>query len=733
VAVKANTSAVPAAQMNVRKRNGTLEPINLSKIIKAVTRAAAGISDVDPVRVATKTIGGIHDGVTTQELDQLSIQTAVSLIPEHANYSNLAASLLAEVIRKEVAGQGFESFSQSIDRQHLLGFIPGGTWELVITNRRKFDNAIDDAKNANFGFYALEHIYKHLLARDPETGKVIETPQQFFLRVALWTTGNAREALKQYKAATEQDIASWTKTVEAVNTIKEINQGPGVEEPYYVRPLMPGMGQAVAERTVLRRDEAGTWENWGQVADRVALGNSLLASTPLHSQEREHKLLRKFIAKAALLMSGRHLQHGDKDQPSRNMEVFTNCSTAATSFLEFYLLLNGSGVGRAYDDDMMLVDWDNAPSIRCVLDSDHPDFVWGSTESVRDARHKYGAPSDLAWFEVPPAALRTGDASADFAVWESFLKSWEERTEHTGHKIGEPRFSGDKVIWFQVPDSREGWAKALELWEVLAFEKVHKDKTLILDFTPVRPKKSPIGGMQNRPASGPQPLMNAFLQAAALKGAGLPRWKQTIYIDHYFAECVLVGGARRAARMATKSWRDKQVLDFITVKRPIEYIGQSAADIEIIRKRRAMTGQLQFQGFLWSSNNSITVDKEFWAFVESTTPESEQTELAKHAKAVFELSTAAAYGDGTGEPGFINVDKLVQKDRGYAELLKGEFVESPKYKLNDDTHLLMSSDIAGTGASLGICQHERGSRVLPLSHRGGRRWRRVADLTSPRK
>jgi hypothetical protein len=75
VAVKANTpsSLLPANQMNVRKRNGTLETINLNKIVKAIIRAAAGIADVDPVRVATKTIRGIHDGVSTQELDQLSI------------------------------------------------------------------------------------------------------------------------------------------------------------------------------------------------------------------------------------------------------------------------------------------------------------------------------------------------------------------------------------------------------------------------------------------------------------------------------------------------------------------------------------------------------------------------------------------------------------------------------------------------------------------------------------
>lgn len=114
-------SAPTSAQMSVRKRSGSLEPLDINKIIRAVSRCAEGIPDVDPNRVAVKTIGGLYDGASTQELDALSIQTAASFIPDNPNYSRLAAALLAEVIRKEVAGQGIESFSQSFLNIHRLG------------------------------------------------------------------------------------------------------------------------------------------------------------------------------------------------------------------------------------------------------------------------------------------------------------------------------------------------------------------------------------------------------------------------------------------------------------------------------------------------------------------------------------------------------------------------------------------------------------------------------------
>ena len=132
------------------------------------------------------------------------------------------------------------------------------------------------------------------------------------------------------------------------------------EAPLPARTLDPGMGVAVARRTVFRPEDQ---DCFGRVADRVAEGNiALLGPTDARARQ-ERARLRNAIATGALLTSGRHLQHGDAAQPTRNMEVFTNCATAAASFAKFYLLLNGSGVGRSYDDALMAVDWAQAPTL----------------------------------------------------------------------------------------------------------------------------------------------------------------------------------------------------------------------------------------------------------------------------------------------------------------------------------------------------------------------------------
>lgn len=395
---------------------------------------------------------------------------------------------------------------------------------------------------------------------------------------------------------------------------------------FIARKLKSGLGEAVARRTILRKGEKDEWESWSHVAHRVALGNSQLGKISDEERENEYQILKKHIANGSLLMSGRHLQHGDETQKTRNMEVFTNCSTASSSFLLFYLLLNGSGVGRSYDDGLMVVDWDNMPIVHCVLDTKHKDFMWGDDESVEEAKRKY-----------------------------------------------------KKAIWFEVPDTREGWAQAVEKIETMAYERKNRDDILVLDFSLVRPSGSLIGGMQNRPASGPRPIMKAIQKIATIKNANMSPWKQAMYVDHYLSECVLVGGARRAARMATKTWTDVGIFEFINIKKG---------------------------GFLWSANNSVAVDDKFW------------TQKTKHAQKVFDAIMRANYYDRTGEPGIINQHKLVQNDEGFDGYLDGKFVTGSKYKVKRNTTKMLS-EIAKRSSSRYFSQITNPCGEITLNMLGG--------------
>ncbi|WP_207538797.1 recombinase [Sabulicella rubraurantiaca] len=443
--------------------------------------------------------------------------------------------------------------------------------------------------------------------------------------------------------------------------------------PLTARPLDGGMGVAVGRRTIFRPEDA---EDFGRVADRVAAGNMSLVP---RADAGEQARLRNAIATGALLTSGRHLQHGDSGQAARNMEVFTNCATAIACFAEFYLLLNGSGVGRAYDDELCLVDWGQAPTLLLHLGTSHPDYPAG-----RDGLRRFGIEMGILPWGMDEAGF---DAEAEAQV-RRFLA-----TELLPDLAAAP----EGAVIHRVADSREGWAKAVELLESMAFAGA-RDRVLVLDLSEIRPAGSPIRGMQERPSSGPVSLLRGLLNirrevlVPALdrdpKGEALQPWEQALLVDHHLSVEVQVGGARRAARMATKSWRDAGVLRFVRAKS---------------------------EGGLWTANNSVMVDAEFWSRVRA--PEADRDALTLHAKAVFAEVTRCAYING--EPGFINGDRLEDHRSGGAWAKPvyedGRDFRSARYQVDHAAALLAKASRRAAGARFPVTTNPCGEITLHVT------------------
>lgn len=185
--------------MRIKKRNGSLESCDVNKIVRAIARCAVGLEKVDSMRVAMRTIAGLHDGATTEELDRLSIQTAAALVVDEPEYSRLAARLLATFIDKEVRNQGIQSFSQAIAHEHMSGLVNDEIFAFVTANARKLDDAIETNNSWLFEYFGLRTTADRYLLRHPETRKVVETPQYFFLRVACGLSDTVKEAIDFYK------------------------------------------------------------------------------------------------------------------------------------------------------------------------------------------------------------------------------------------------------------------------------------------------------------------------------------------------------------------------------------------------------------------------------------------------------------------------------------------------------------------------------------------------------
>ncbi|HBE83334.1 MAG TPA: ribonucleoside-diphosphate reductase subunit alpha [Blastocatellia bacterium] len=199
--------------MRVTKRNGTHEPVDINKIVRAISRCCTGLQSVDSLRIATKTISGLYDGATTKELDKLSIQTAASLIFEEPEYSRLGARLLNQYIEKEVRNQEIHSFSQSIAFGVREGLIAPRVVKFVSDNSRKLNDAIDQTRNDLFEFFGLRTLYDRYLLKNPVTRDVIETPQFFWMRVACGLSETPTEAIELYNLFSSLEYVPSTPTL----------------------------------------------------------------------------------------------------------------------------------------------------------------------------------------------------------------------------------------------------------------------------------------------------------------------------------------------------------------------------------------------------------------------------------------------------------------------------------------------------------------------------------------
>jgi ribonucleoside-diphosphate reductase alpha chain len=207
--------------MSVTKRSGAHEPIDVNKIVRAVTRCCEGIADVDPMRVALKTIAGLYDGATTRELDELSIRTASSFMADEPAYSKLAARLLAAFIDKEVQGLGIYSFSQSIRTGFDVGLVNERVLQFVEANARKLNDAIDVEHTRRFEYFGIRTLYDRYLLKHPTKRHVLETPPYFWMRVAVALSNTVHEAIEQYRLFASLDYLPSSPTLFNAGTLHE--------------------------------------------------------------------------------------------------------------------------------------------------------------------------------------------------------------------------------------------------------------------------------------------------------------------------------------------------------------------------------------------------------------------------------------------------------------------------------------------------------------------------------
>jgi len=176
--------------MNVVKRDGTVEQVKFDKISSRIRKQTYALNEdyVDYFQVAQKVISGLYDGVTSTELDQLSAETAASMITTHPDYGKLAARIIITSLYKDVAKEFSVVAKQLYEyinpvNNEPAGLISDEVYAVIEKHATELNAMIVHDRDFNFDYFGYKTLEKSYLLK--RNNKPAETPQQMYMRVAV--------------------------------------------------------------------------------------------------------------------------------------------------------------------------------------------------------------------------------------------------------------------------------------------------------------------------------------------------------------------------------------------------------------------------------------------------------------------------------------------------------------------------------------------------------------------
>ncbi|AHK15351.1 MAG: class 1a ribonucleoside-diphosphate reductase subunit alpha [Thalassolituus sp.] len=173
--------------LNVSKRDGRKETLDLDKIHKVVTWAAEGLDRVSVSEVELKAHLQFFDGIQTGEIHETLIKAAADLISEEApDYQYLAARLNIFHLRKKAYGQ----FEPPTLLDHVTRMVEDERYDrhlLEDYSAEEFaamDAFIDHSRDMNFSYAAVKQLEGKYLVQNRVTGKVYESAQFLYVLIA---------------------------------------------------------------------------------------------------------------------------------------------------------------------------------------------------------------------------------------------------------------------------------------------------------------------------------------------------------------------------------------------------------------------------------------------------------------------------------------------------------------------------------------------------------------------
>ena len=172
--------------ITVIKRSGKKEPLAVEKWQAQIAKVCSGIADVSQSMIEIKSQPHFYDGITTQEIDDITLRAIVDLIdvennPDvgHTNYQYVAGKQRLSMLRKDVYGDYQvphlyniiqKNVATGLYTKELLEWYTEEDWN-------RMNDMLDHEKDEQYGYASIEQLIEKYLVRNRATKEIYETPQ----------------------------------------------------------------------------------------------------------------------------------------------------------------------------------------------------------------------------------------------------------------------------------------------------------------------------------------------------------------------------------------------------------------------------------------------------------------------------------------------------------------------------------------------------------------------------
>ncbi len=213
--------------LTVKKSSGQIVPLNIESIRQTFIYASEGYQDViDIDNLVDATLNSVYNEISTKDLSKLLVMVGRTYIERDPAYSYLASRLLLNVLYKEVIGGKIEytnidtiykkAFVKNIKDAVKLNFLDE---RLLDYNLEWIASHLKPERDKMFKFLGMQTLYDRYFITDPVSKRIFETPQAFWMRVALGLSLAELPENREQKALEFYEVMSTLNFVPSTPTL----------------------------------------------------------------------------------------------------------------------------------------------------------------------------------------------------------------------------------------------------------------------------------------------------------------------------------------------------------------------------------------------------------------------------------------------------------------------------------------------------------------------------------